>query len=74
MSRSVDHGPECHRVGHLSVEPQILVRREKPRKLRTKDADDVSQQGNQNESPVKCEDQAGTPRNPDRKFEQVQRR
>lgn len=72
VSRGVDHRPECHRVGDLSVEPDVLVGGEKPCDFRTDDLDDIAQHGDENETSVKCEHQTGTAGSPDGVLEPVQ--
>jgi len=72
VSSGVDHGPECHGVGDLSVEPDVLVGGEEPCYFGTDDLDDVAEHGNKDETTVKGEDQAGTPRRPHGVLEPIQ--
>lgn len=53
MSSSVDHSPEGHRIGHLSVEPDILVRWEQPLKFGADKSQDVAEHGQQDKTAVK---------------------
>ena len=68
----VDHGPECHRVGDLTVEPDVFVGGEEPGELGTDDTDDVAQHGEQNEAAIEGEDETGATGYPDGVFEGVQ--
>jgi hypothetical protein len=40
---SVDHCPKGHRVGDLTVEPNVLIGGEKPGEFRPDDTNDISQ-------------------------------
>ena len=64
MSGSVDHGPEGHRVGHLSVEPDVLVGRESPGETGADDTDDVPQHGDEDQATIECENKTCTSRRP----------
>lgn len=72
VSCGVDHGPEGHGVGNLTMEPNILVGREGPSEFWTDNPDDIAKHGNQDETTVESEDQTGPSRCPDRPLEAVE--
>lgn len=72
MRCGVDHGPEGHGIGNLTVEPDILVGREKPSELGPDKTNDVTEHGNEDETAIIGKDEAGTARCPDREPEAVQ--
>ena len=74
VSSGVHHGPECHGVGNLPVEPNVLVGGEEPRDAGTDDPDDVPQHGDEDEATVEGENEAGTTRRPDRPCQTVEGR
>lgn len=47
VSSRVDDRPECHGVGNLAMEPDVLVRRKEPAELGPDDSNDVAQHGDQ---------------------------
>ena len=61
----VDHCPESHGVGDLSVEPNVFIRGEQPCKLGADDAEDVAQHWDKDEAAIKGKSEAGAARNPD---------
>jgi hypothetical protein len=69
----VDHGPKGHRVRDLSVEPDILVRREQPSQFGANDTNDVSQHGYEDKGTIEGQDEACSTGNPDGKLEGVER-
>lgn len=73
MRSGVDHRPECHRVCHLSVEPDVLVCREEPCELGSDDTDDVAEHGDEDEETIKGEDKTSAARSPHGELEPVQR-
>ncbi len=64
VGRCVDHGPKCHRISDLSVEPDVLVSGKEPGELWADDANDVSQHGDENHAAVECQNEASAARNP----------
>lgn len=42
VGRRVDHGPEGHRIGNLPVEPDTLIDRGEPARLRAEEANGVT--------------------------------
>lgn len=64
VSRGVYHGPESHGVGDLSMEPDVLICREKPCEAGTNDTNDISQHWNQNEATIEGEGETCPSRNP----------
>ena len=46
VSSGVHHGPECHGVGNLPVEPNVLVGGEEPGNAGADNTDNVAQHGN----------------------------
>jgi hypothetical protein len=49
------HGPECHRIGHLSMEPDVFIGREQPGELGTDNTDDVAKHWKEDEATVVSE-------------------
>lgn len=74
VSSGVDHGPECHGVGNLPVEPDVLVGGEEPGNAGADNTDNVAQHRDENQATIECEDQTSTPRRPYRPSERVQSR
>ena len=74
MSGGVDHSPERHRVGHLSVEPDVLVGGEEPGNAGADNTDNVAQHRDENQATIECKDQTSAPRRPYRPSERVQSR
>ena len=72
MSGGVDHGPERHGVGNLSVEPDVLVGGEKPGHAGADNADDVAQHGDENEAPIEGKNEPSSSRRPNRPCQPVQ--
>ena len=72
VSGGMHHGPKCHRVCHLSVEPDVFIGREQPRKFRTNDTNDVAKHREEDETTVVGENEASTARSPDGKLETIQ--
>lgn len=64
VRRSMDHGPESHRIGDLSMEPDIFVGREKPSQLGAHDPDDIAQHRNKYGGSIKGENKACAARCP----------
>ena len=60
----MNHGPKSHRIGDLSMEPNILVGRKKPSQLGAHDPDDVAEQRNKYGSSIKGENKACAARYP----------
>jgi hypothetical protein len=46
------HGPECHGIGHLPMEPDVFIGREQPGELGTNDTDDVAKHWEEDETSV----------------------
>jgi len=42
MGSGVYHGPKCHGVRDLAMEPYVLIGRKYPSKLRSDDTDDIA--------------------------------
>ena len=72
VSSDVNNGPEEDLIGDLSVEPDILIRRERPGESRSNDTNDVAQHWNQDETTVEGEDETSTTRAPNGPFQRVQ--
>jgi hypothetical protein len=72
VSSGMHHGPKCHGVCHLSMEPDVFIGREQPRKLGTNDTNDVAKHREKDETTVVGENEASTARSPDREPETVQ--
>src|ERR1700733_10850215 len=68
----MDHGPECHRIRHLSVEPDVLVGREQPSKLGSNDTDYVSQHGDEDHPSVKSKYETRSTGTPYRELETIE--
>ena len=43
VGRSVNHGPEGHRISNLPMEPDVLIGREEPVQFRADEANNVAQ-------------------------------
>jgi hypothetical protein len=67
----VDHGPESHRVGNLTMEPDVLVCRERPGELGADDTDDVPEHGHQDQATIEGEDKTSATGGPDGPLETV---
>jgi hypothetical protein len=74
VSCGVDHGPESHRICHLSMEPDVLVGGKQPRQFRAHNPYNIAQHWNKNQATVKGEDEPGAARSPYGKFEGVESR
>jgi hypothetical protein len=61
----VDHCPESHRVGDLSVEPNVFIRGEQPCKLGADDSNDVAQHWDKDKPAIKGKIETSATRNPD---------
>ena len=72
VCRGVDHGPERHGVGDLAMEPDVLVRGEKPSEARTDDTDDIAKHGEEDEASVVGKDQACTTGAPHGELEAIE--
>ena len=72
MGGGVHHCPESHRVGDLSMEPNVLVGGEEPGNLGTDDADDVAQHGEEDKATIEGKNETSAARRPDRKTESVE--
>ena len=72
VSSGVDHGPECHGVGDLPVEPDVLVGGEEPGNAGADNTDNVAQHWHENETTIERKDETCTTRDPDRPSEGVQ--
>lgn len=68
----MDHSPECHRIRHLSVEPDVLVGREQPSKLGSNDTDYVSQHGDEDHPSVKSKYKSRSTGTPYRELETIE--
>ena len=68
----MDHGPEGHRIGNLSVEPDVLIGREEPAQFRADEANNVAQHRDQDQSSVESENKTGATRSPDGPLEGVE--
>lgn len=42
VGRSVNHGPEGHRIGNLPMEPDVLIGREEPTQFRADEANNIA--------------------------------
>ena len=72
VGRGVNHGPEGHRIGNLSVEPNVLIGREEPAEFRADEANNVAQHRDEDQASIESENETGTTRRPDRPFEGVE--
>ena len=72
MGRDVNHGPECHGVCHLPVEPDIFIGREQPRELGSNNTDDVTKHWNEDKTTIIRENETSPTRCPDRELETIQ--
>lgn len=61
----VHHGPECDRVGDLTVEPDVFVCGEEPDQLWADEGDDVAHHGDEKETGIKGEGETSAPGSPD---------
>ena len=68
----MDHGPEGHRIGNLSVEPDVLVGREEPAQFRADEAKNVAQHGEKNQATIESENKTGATGSPDGPLERVE--
>lgn len=74
VGRSVDRGPERHRVGHLFMEPDIFVDREEVTQPWADDTDNVAKQGDEDQASIESENKASTTRDPDGVLESIKGR
>ena len=74
MSSRVYHSPERHLICNLTMEPNVLICREKPGEPWSDDTNDVSQHGNEDESSVQGKNKTCTAGGPDRPCEGIQTR
>lgn len=65
-------GPKCHGVSHLSMEPDVFIGREQPRKFWTDNTNDVAKHREEDETTVVGENEASTARGPDGELETIQ--
>ena len=65
MGSYVDHWPESHRVGDLSVEPNVFIHGEQPWKGGTDDSNDVAQHWDKDKAAIKGKSETSAARNPD---------
>jgi hypothetical protein len=72
MSSSMYHSPECHGIGHLSMEPDVFIGREQPGKLGANDADDVAKHGKEDETTVVSKTKTGPTGCPNGELETIQ--
>jgi hypothetical protein len=72
VSSGVDHSPESHRIGDLTVEPDILVGGEKPSHMRADDTDNVSKHGHENEHAIEAQDETSSTGGPHGELEGVE--
>lgn len=72
VGSGMDHCPESHRVGHLSVEPNVLIRGEQPCKLGADDSNNVAQHRYKDKGAIKGENETSPTRNPDGIFQAVE--
>ena len=68
----VNHCPKSHRVGDLSVEPNVFIRGEQPCKLGADDSNDVAQHWDKDKATIKGKSEPGATRNPDRESQSVE--
>ena len=61
----VDHCPESHRVGDLSVEPNVFIHGEHPGKGGADKSNDVAQHWDKDKTAIKSKNETSTTRNPD---------
>ncbi len=52
VSGSMNDSPECHRIRHLPVEPNVFIGREEPGEFRANDTDNVAQHGKKDETAI----------------------
>lgn len=74
MGSSVDHCPKSHRVGDLTVEPDVLIGGEKPSELGSDYTNNVSQHWEKDEAAIVGEDEPCTPRGPNRELQGIEAR
>lgn len=72
VGSGVNHSPESHRVGNLSVEPDVFVGRECPGELGTNDTDKVAQHREKDKTTIVSQDETSTARAPDGEGKTVQ--
>ena len=72
MSGGVDHGPECHGIGNLPMEPDVLIGREEPSQFRADEAKNVAQHRDEDQASIESQDKTGATRSPDRPLEGVE--
>lgn len=68
----MNHGPEGHRIGDLSVEPDVLIGREEPTQFRTDEANNVAQHRDENQASIESKNETGTAGGPDRPLKGVE--
>lgn len=64
--------PEEHLVSHLSMEPDVFISRERPRKPRSDDSDYVPQHGDEDETTIKRKHKTRSTGDPDGEPERIQ--
>jgi hypothetical protein len=64
MCSSVDHCPKGHRVGDLTVEPDVLIGGEEPGEPWSEYANEVPQHWEEDEAAIESEDEPRTSRGP----------
>lgn len=72
VGSSVNHGPESHRVGNLTMEPNVFVCRECPAELGSNNTNNVSKHGKENETSVKGKDETCTTGGPNGPCQSIQ--
>lgn len=72
MGGSVNHSPESQGVGHLTMEPDVLISREEPLELGPNNTDDVAEHGDEDHATIEGQDETGTTGSPDGVFETVE--
>lgn len=70
----VDHCPKSHRVGDLTVEPDVLIGGEKPSELWSDYANNVSQHREEDEAAIVSEDEPRASRGPNGELQGVEAR
>jgi len=74
MGSGVHHSPERHLICNLPVEPNVLIRGERPSKFGPDDTDNIPEHREQDETTIVCKHKTGTARTPDGPLEGVQTR
>ena len=69
---SVDHGPKGHRVGDLTVEPDVLIGGEKPGELWSDETNNVSQHWDKDEATIVGEDKPCASGSPNGELQRVE--